>query len=89
MLVKEADRPAKNGRAKLVAQVGDHAEAGVVDQVSPKIIADRFEKRRSHQRERHNRPRVVKTRRHKVLQQNRSVAWKRKEEKTLARTVRI
>ena len=51
-----------------MAQVGDHAEAGVVHQVGAGIVEDPLQDGCRHQRERHHRPRILKVRRNKLLQ---------------------
>ena len=43
----------------MIAQIGDHAEAGVIDQVGAEVIAKAFDDGRGDEREGHHRPRVV------------------------------
>jgi len=43
VLVKKARRPAQGSFVKVVAQIGDGAEAGIVDQVGAEVVADSFQ----------------------------------------------
>ena len=57
--MKKAGGAAQGGFVQMVAQIGNHAEAGVVDQVSAQIIAEAFGQRGGHQRNGHNIPGIV------------------------------
>ncbi len=53
---------------KVIAQVGDHAEPGIVHQVGSAVIADPLQQSGSHQREGYDIPRVVEMRGNNLLQ---------------------
>ena len=59
VLVKEAGGAAQRGLVEVVAQIGDHAEAGVVHQIGARVIANPLEQRGGDQRKGHHRPVVV------------------------------
>ena len=68
MLLEKGDGAPQDGVVKIVAQVGDHAEAGIVHQVGSAIIEDPFEQSRSDQGESDDRPFVVEVRGNNLLQ---------------------
>jgi hypothetical protein len=60
VLVKEAGGAAQRGFVEMVAQVGDHAEAGVVHQVGAEVVAKALEPAwRPDQRKGHHVPGIV------------------------------
>ena len=71
MLLIKRCGAAQDGIVKIIAQVGDHAEAGVVHEIGSRIIQDSFEGGSGNQGEGDDRPRVLKVRRNKLLQVNR------------------
>src|ERR1700677_498586 len=68
MLLKKGDGAPQDGVVQIVAQVGNHAEAGIVHQVGSAIIEDPLEQSRSDQGESDDRPFIVEVRWHKQLQ---------------------
>ena len=68
VLLEERHRAAQHRAVQLVAQVGDHSEPRVVDQVCPGIKADAFEDRSRDQRNCHNGPGVMEMLRDEALQ---------------------
>ena len=59
VLLEEGDGAAQNGVVEVIAQVGDHAEAGIVHQVGSAVIEDTLQQRGNYQREGHDVPRIV------------------------------
>ena len=79
VLLEERSRAPQHRAVQVVAQVGNHAEAGVVDQVGAAVIAYRLEQRGRDQRVGHDRPGVVKVAGNEEVQIERSMeAWQRK-----------
>ena len=70
VLLEERHRAPQRGRIKFVAQVGDHAEAGVVRQVAAAVIEDALQDGGGDQRKRDHRPHVVKVFGNKPVQLN-------------------
>ncbi len=68
VLLKKRRRTPQDGVVEIIAQVGDHAEPGVVHQVSAGVIENSLQDGGGHQREGHHRPGIVKVRRNKLLQ---------------------
>src|ERR1035438_4672156 len=66
VLVKEARRPAHRGFVEVIAQVGNGAEARVVDQVGAQIIAETFEDRGDYQRKGHHVPGIMRSEERRV-----------------------
>ena len=60
MLLEERDRAPQRRGVQLVAQVGDHAVAGIVHQIGAAVIEDALQHRGGDQREGDNRPHVMK-----------------------------
>ena len=86
VLGKKCGRAPQQRSVKIIAQVGDHAEAGVVHQVRSRVVADSLQHRRRHQRERHDRPGIGKVRRHELLQVHRMVRERIEKELNVFRT---
>ena len=59
MLVKEAGGPAHRDFVKMIAKIGNCAEAGIVDQVSPEIIAEALGQRGDHKCKCHHTPGIM------------------------------
>src|SRR5439155_22148088 len=70
VLLIKSGRATQDGIVKIITQIGDHAEAGVVDQISSRIIQDSFENGGSNQGEGDDCPRILEVRRHELLQVN-------------------
>ena len=68
MLLEKGRRPAEDRVVQAIAQVGDHAEAGMVHQVGPRIVADSLQYRGGDQRKGHDGSNIVEIRRHELLQ---------------------
>ena len=68
VLLKKRRRAPQHGVVQIVAQVGDHAESGMVHQISAGIIENAFQDRGRDQRVRHNRPGIVKMCGNELLQ---------------------
>ena len=68
MLLEKGDGAPQDGIVQIVAQVRDHAEAGIVHQVRSAIIEDPFEQSRSDQGEGDDGPFVVEVRGNDLLQ---------------------
>ncbi len=68
VLLKEGDGAAQHGVVEVVAQVGDHAEAGVVDQVGADVVADGLEDGGGDERVGDDRPGVVEVAGHEEVQ---------------------
>ena len=68
VLLEKGDGAPQDGVVEIVAQVGDHAEAGIVHQVGSAIIEDPFEQSRSDQGEGDDGPFVVEVRGNNLLQ---------------------
>jgi hypothetical protein len=60
MFLKERHRTPQNCFVKIVTHIGNHAEAGIIHEVSAAVIAKSLENRRGHQGKRDNRPIIVK-----------------------------
>ena len=68
MALEKGCRAPQDGVIQVVAQVGDHPEAGEIHQVSAGIIEDAFQNGCRHQRKGNNSPGVLKVRRDELLQ---------------------
>ena len=67
-----AERRSRRG-VKIVAQIGDHAEAGIVHEIRAGIVADSLDDGGCNQGKRDNGPGIGKARRHELLQVHRIV----------------
>ena len=65
---KKCGRAAQQGGVEIVAQIGDHAETGVIHQVGPGVVADAFENCGSDQRKSHDGPGIGEMRGNELLQ---------------------
>ena len=65
---KKRDGAPQNGVVEIIAQVGDHAEAGIVHQVGSAVIEDPLQQSGSHQREGDDVPCIVEVRGDNLLQ---------------------
>ena len=66
--LKEGDGAAEDGLVEIVAQVGDHAEAGVIREVGSGVVADALEHRGSDEGEGDYGPVVVEVRGDETLE---------------------
>ena len=71
MFGKKCCRAPQQGGVKVVAQIGDHAEAGVIHKICAGVVADSFEDGGRNQRESHDRPGIREMRRHELLEVDR------------------
>jgi hypothetical protein len=85
VLVKKCRRALQDGIVKVVAQIRNHAEPGIVHQVRARIITDPFQYGGRNQGKCHDRPRILKVRRNKLLQINRMPAARNRKQLHLAR----
>ncbi len=67
VLCEKSRRAPQDRVVKIVAQVGDHAEAGVVRQVGASIVEYPLQDGCRYQRERYHRPRILKVRGNQLL----------------------
>ena len=67
LLIKRCRAP-QDGIVEIITQIGDHAEAGVIDQIGSRIIQDSFENGGSHKGEGNDCPRILEVRRNELLQ---------------------
>ncbi len=70
MLLKEGDGAAQDGFVEVVAQVGDHAEAGVVGEIGSSVVADTLECRGGDEEEGDDGPVIVEVRGDEALEVN-------------------
>ena len=68
VLLEEGDGAAQDRLVEVVAHVGDHAEAGVVGEISAGVVANALEQRGGDEREGDHGPVVVEARRDQVLE---------------------
>ena len=68
VLLKKCRRAPQDGVVEIVAQVGDHAEPGVVHQIGSGIIENALQHGGGHQREGNYGPCIVEMRGNKLLQ---------------------
>ena len=59
VLLEEGRRPPQDGGVHVIAQVGDHAEPGIADQVRSGVVENALQQGRRHQRERHDGPGIL------------------------------
>ncbi len=62
VLLKKGRRPPQDGVVKIVAQIGDHAESGVVHQIGSSVVENALQHGGGDQREGNDRPRIVEVR---------------------------
>ena len=75
VLRKKSRRAPQDRVVEIVAQVGDHAEAGVVHQIRSRVIENSFKHGRTDQRNRDHGPRIREMRGHQLLQVDRMVRY--------------
>ena len=68
IFLKERHGAPQRGRVQFVAQIGDHAVAGVVRQIAATVVEDALQHRRGDQCKRNHRPHVVKVFRNEPVQ---------------------
>ena len=68
ILLEERDGAPQNGVVEIIAEVGDHAEAGIVHQVGSAVIEDPLQQSGNHQREGDDGPCIVEMRGDNLLQ---------------------
>ena len=70
VLGKKCCRAAHDCVVKIVAQIGDHAETGMVHQVRAAVVENSLQHRRPDQGDRNHGPRIGEAGRHQLLQEN-------------------
>jgi hypothetical protein len=70
MLRKERGRAADDGIVKIVAEIRDHTETGVIYQVGTAIVANSFENGGGHQGKGNSGPGIGEARRNELLKIN-------------------
>ena len=73
MLRKKCSGASQQGGVKIVAQIGDHAETGMIHQIRTGVVANAFENGRGNQCKSHDAPGIREMRGHELLQVDRAV----------------